>query len=164
MKKAIAHIRANVVAYLALFVALGGTGYAAVNLPRNSVGTAQLRNGAVTNSKLGKGSITVAKLNSRSIAGSVVFWAKIAQGGQVIASSEPASTMGWSSGLGSVFFRGQLSSKCFALGSPISASGEVAVQAGASVAGQEHLGVTMLPAAPNQPGPLDVNVAVICPV
>lgn len=34
---------ANVTATLALFVALGGTGYAATQLPRNSVGKAQLR-------------------------------------------------------------------------------------------------------------------------
>jgi hypothetical protein len=43
---------AMVVACLALLVALGGTGYAAVNLPRNSVGTAQLRTGAVTSGKV----------------------------------------------------------------------------------------------------------------
>ena len=39
---------ANVVATLALFVALGGAGYAATLLPANSVGTRQLRTGAVT--------------------------------------------------------------------------------------------------------------------
>jgi hypothetical protein len=39
---------ALVVASLALLVALGGTGYAAVVLPKNSVGAAQIRAGAVT--------------------------------------------------------------------------------------------------------------------
>ncbi|HEY6030938.1 MAG TPA: hypothetical protein VIU44_10255 [Gaiellaceae bacterium] len=43
---------ALVVASLALGVALGGTGYAAVVLPANSVGTAQLKNGAVVGSKV----------------------------------------------------------------------------------------------------------------
>ena len=43
---------ATVVAYLALFIALGGVSYAAVTLPRGSVGTAQIRKGAVTKSKL----------------------------------------------------------------------------------------------------------------
>ena len=38
---------ANVTASLALFIALGGTSYAAITLPRNSVGTNQLRTGAV---------------------------------------------------------------------------------------------------------------------
>src|SRR4051794_36809681 len=39
---------ANVTATLALFIALGGTSYAALKLPRNSVGSRQLRAGAVT--------------------------------------------------------------------------------------------------------------------
>jgi hypothetical protein len=43
---------AMVVACLALLVALGGTGYAAVSLPRNSVGTDQLRTGSVTSAKV----------------------------------------------------------------------------------------------------------------
>ena len=37
---------AMVVATLALIVAMGGTGYAAFTLPKNSVGTSQLRDGA----------------------------------------------------------------------------------------------------------------------
>jgi hypothetical protein len=43
---------ALVVACLALLVGLAGTGYAAVQLPRNSVGTAQLKNNAVTSIKV----------------------------------------------------------------------------------------------------------------
>ena len=43
---------ANVVASLALFIALGGASYAAVSLPRASVGTAQLRARSVTPPKL----------------------------------------------------------------------------------------------------------------
>jgi hypothetical protein len=48
---------ANVVATLALFVALGGTGYAAVSLPRNSVGAAQIKPHSIDNSKIKKGSL-----------------------------------------------------------------------------------------------------------
>jgi hypothetical protein len=43
---------ALVLSALALMVALGGTGYAAVVLPANSVGTAQLKNGAVVGTKV----------------------------------------------------------------------------------------------------------------
>ena len=43
---------ALVISLIALFVALGGTTYAAISLPRNSVGTTQLKNGAVTAAKL----------------------------------------------------------------------------------------------------------------
>jgi hypothetical protein len=43
---------ANVTSSLALFVALGGTGYAALKLPHNSVGAGQIRAGAVRSSEV----------------------------------------------------------------------------------------------------------------
>lgn len=43
---------ATVVAYLALFVALGGSSYAAVTLERNSVRTKHIARGAVTSAKV----------------------------------------------------------------------------------------------------------------
>jgi hypothetical protein len=46
------HLRSNVVGYLALVIATGGTSYAVAALPRNSVGTPQLQRGAVTTPKL----------------------------------------------------------------------------------------------------------------
>ena len=49
---------ATIAAYLALFFALGGVGYAASQLPAGSVGTAQLRNGAVTLKKIARGART----------------------------------------------------------------------------------------------------------
>jgi hypothetical protein len=51
-----AYARRHHLALLALFVALGGTSVAAGNalLPRNSVGNAQLKNGAVTKTKIAK--------------------------------------------------------------------------------------------------------------
>ena len=61
----ISHLRSNLVGWIALFVALGGTGYAAIGIPRNSVGSAQLRNH----------SITPVKFNPKSIGGSVRAWA-----------------------------------------------------------------------------------------
>ncbi|MFN8215592.1 MAG: hypothetical protein U0R71_03255 [Solirubrobacterales bacterium] len=48
---------ANVVACLALFIALGGASYAAFKLPPNSVGTKQLKKGAVTGAKIKPGSL-----------------------------------------------------------------------------------------------------------
>jgi hypothetical protein len=47
----------NVVACLALFIALGGASYAAFKLPKNSVGTKQLKKGAVTAVKVKPGSL-----------------------------------------------------------------------------------------------------------
>jgi hypothetical protein len=48
---------ANVVGTLALFVALGGVSYAAVRLPAHSVGTKQLKSGAVTSAKVRNGTL-----------------------------------------------------------------------------------------------------------
>ncbi len=60
---------ANVVASLALFVALaGGTAFAAKQmLPKNSVGTKQLKNNAVTTAKIKNGAVTGAKINASSL-------------------------------------------------------------------------------------------------
>jgi Collagen triple helix repeat (20 copies) len=48
---------ANVIASLALFVALGGVSWAAVTLPANSVGKRQLARNAVTSEKVANGSL-----------------------------------------------------------------------------------------------------------
>lgn len=53
---------ALVVASLALLVALGGTGYAAVALSERSVGTVHLRDGAVTSPKVRNGALGVVDL------------------------------------------------------------------------------------------------------
>jgi hypothetical protein len=60
---------ANVVATLALFVALGGVSYAASTLPRNSVGAPQLRRNAVITSKLKDRSVTSAKIARNAVTG-----------------------------------------------------------------------------------------------
>src|SRR4051794_7093329 len=49
---------ATVIALIALFVALGGTGYAALKLPKNSVGTKQLKANAVTGAKVKNGTLS----------------------------------------------------------------------------------------------------------
>jgi hypothetical protein len=61
--RALRFAKANAIALAALFLALGGTSYAALHLPANSVGRLQLRAHAVTANKLARGSVTIAALS-----------------------------------------------------------------------------------------------------
>jgi hypothetical protein len=67
MTGVLGYLRRHHVGLLALFVALGGTSYAAANLPRNSVGTAQLRSRAVTGAKLANNAVTATKVKKGSL-------------------------------------------------------------------------------------------------
>jgi hypothetical protein len=81
-------LRSNTLALLALFIALGGTTYAATALPKNSVGTKQLKknavtavkikNGNVTNGKIGKNAVTGAKVKDNSLTGADVLESSLA--------------------------------------------------------------------------------------
>ena len=55
------------ISFVALVVALGGTSYAAFALPRNSVGTKQIKDGAVTTGKIRNRAITASKLNTSGL-------------------------------------------------------------------------------------------------
>jgi hypothetical protein len=77
MSKLVSHLRHNAIAYLALFVALGGTSYAAYSLPAGSVGTRQLRNHA----------IEPVKLNRSLIGGYIRAWVSVDETGHEIAGS-----------------------------------------------------------------------------
>jgi hypothetical protein len=60
---------ANIVATLALVVALSGGAYAAAALPRNSVGAKQLRNNAVTRVKIKNRAVSGAKIAANAVTG-----------------------------------------------------------------------------------------------
>src|SRR4051812_50132187 len=55
-----------IVAVVALIVAMGGTSYAAITLPRNSVGPRQIRAGAVGSTELRDRSLRVRDLTRRA--------------------------------------------------------------------------------------------------
>ncbi|MDX6698174.1 MAG: hypothetical protein QOE65_1571 [Solirubrobacteraceae bacterium] len=76
------------VATIALFVALGGTGYA-LTLPANSVGSAQIQAGRVLNSKLHPGSVSNTKMGR----GAVTF-SKMANNQMTAAKIRNASLLG----------------------------------------------------------------------
>jgi hypothetical protein len=69
---------ALIISFIALLVAMTGTGYAAITLPKNSVGTRQLKNNAVTTAKVKNGSL----LSSDFKAGQLPAGARGLQGAQ----------------------------------------------------------------------------------
>jgi hypothetical protein len=95
------------ISLLALFVALGGTGYAALKLPKNSVGSKQLRKGAVKSSDIGANAVTGSKVKSRSLSASDYKSSSLPQGprgpqGQQGAAGSPAvaAVLGRGNGVG----------------------------------------------------------------
>jgi hypothetical protein len=56
-----------VISIIALVVALGGASYAAVQIPKNSVGTKQLMRNSVSKAKLKKNSVNSAKVRNGSL-------------------------------------------------------------------------------------------------
>ena len=71
---------AMVIACIALTVALGGTSVAAINaLPRNSVGTKQLKKNAVTGPKIKASAVTGVKVANNSLTGADVNEASLGQ-------------------------------------------------------------------------------------
>ncbi|MGI8428221.1 MAG: hypothetical protein ACR2OB_02720 [Solirubrobacteraceae bacterium] len=164
MNRLLAHARSNVIGYLALFVALGGTSYAAVNLPAGSVGNRQVRNH----------SITPIKFDRSTIGGYVRYWAKIDSAGEITASRPRAHLVGWSDQPGDAFPGGLVSwgravpPRCFALATtatlqPPTPGGSVASYATVEIysAGNKNgpdVGAKVLLSAPQ----VAVNVAVIC--
>jgi Collagen triple helix repeat (20 copies) len=75
----VGHIRGNIVGYVALFAALGGTSYAAVTLAPGSVTTRALANGAVTSIKLGRNSVGAKNIRPHSLT-QAAFTASALQG------------------------------------------------------------------------------------
>lgn len=96
------HLRSNVVAYLALFLAAGGTSYAAVAIPNSS--------------------IDPVKLNRAIIGGYVRAWASVAANGHVLGSGGRVGVRNAPLGASSgpyyyLSWRAKLDSRCTAIGS-----------------------------------------------
>jgi hypothetical protein len=87
---------ADVVATLALLMALSGTAYAVTALPARSVGAKQLKSRAVTNSKIATRAVSSAKIGAGAVTGTnlataAVSTAKLANGSVTAAKLTAAS-------------------------------------------------------------------------
>ncbi|HEY8763133.1 MAG TPA: hypothetical protein VIM18_02995 [Solirubrobacteraceae bacterium] len=107
------HLRDNLVAYLALFVALGGTSYAAL-----TISGSQIRNH----------SIEAVKLNPRSIAASIKAWANVqwtVKGLVAQGSNGPVRVLSNDQGEQVIWTRQRFPGKCIASATPqFNANGE----------------------------------------
>jgi hypothetical protein len=63
---------AMIVACVALFIAMGGTSYAAATLAANSVGTKQIKKNAVTSAKIKSAAVTAAKVKDGTLTGAKI--------------------------------------------------------------------------------------------
>ena len=169
MLKILTFIRHNAIALSALFVALGGTSYAAFSLPAGSVGTRQLRNGAVTRSKLAKRSVTAASLDPKSIAGHIADWAEIRSDGHVV-SSAPRATVAVTApgrGLYRVSWNQSIAANCMAMANPSNVPAVVGSATATTFGPSGHgRGTNLLVQTFDSSGnnvPENVNVIVVCP-
>jgi hypothetical protein len=71
---------ALVVSTAALVVALTGTGYAALSIPKNSVGTKQLKNNAVTSAKIKDGQVAGGDIAANAITSSKIKDGQVTSG------------------------------------------------------------------------------------
>jgi len=155
MTRILNHARNNLVAYIALFIALGGTSYAAMSLPAASVGARQIKNH----------SIAPVKFDPTVIGGSVRYWALIDATGRIVASRPRARVVTLFSGPTALYSGGVVTwgkaipSGCFALATVESYPSASYVSA-VTVTGDGGPG-TQVRLATSSPKP--VNVAVICP-
>ncbi len=72
MNRIFQHVRANAIAYIALFVALGGTSYAAWRIPAGGISGRQIENHV----------LDPVKLNPKYIAQSIRAWASVDERGK----------------------------------------------------------------------------------
>ena len=150
--------RSNAVAFLALFIALGGVGWAATSLPGGER--------RIQSRKIKNHSITPAKFNRSMIGGSVRYWARISASGKIIASQPKARIVIWYPtpggllGGGVVRWGKPIARGCFSLATAESYPRSVSVSA-VTVPGNGGLALRFVSPCSNAIVPVDV--AVMCP-
>jgi hypothetical protein len=164
--KLLNQLRRQYLGAIALFVALGGSAYAATALPAGSVGSKQLRDRSVTQKKLARSSVTASALDPKSIAGHITLWASVAGTGKVISSSPRATTAsGGPAGVVKLSWKRRISAKCAVVASPMNASATSATSA--STAGPFASGRSSYLLVSSFEGgaliPENVSVVVVCP-
>ena len=94
-KRSLRPTPALVVAFVALFAAMGGFGYAAVKLKPASVKTNNIRAGAVTSDKLADGAVTTPKLAPDAVAPNAVYAMNAANAAKLGGAAPGECQTGW---------------------------------------------------------------------
>jgi len=89
----------NVIATLALVIALGGTSYAAVTLGKNSVTSRNIAKGAVTSAKIHNGAVTGAKIAHGAVTAIAVKAGRLSRTTSLLVWSPPRLILGRRSAL-----------------------------------------------------------------
>lgn len=157
MTRVVGHLKHNLVAYLALFVALGGTSYAALRIPAGSVGSRQLKDH----------SVAPVKLDGGKTAGYVADWAQIGDNGHLVASSPRRATiLNWNATPntpavgGSIRWSHTISAPCIAMASTAGVPAADPASVSAEITGPINRPYVFV----RESAPTAVNVAVICGV
>jgi hypothetical protein len=83
-----------VIAIIALVVALGGTSYAVTRIPAHSVGSLQIRNGAVTRAKIARSAIDSSKVAFNALTGLDINERKLKKVGSAINADHATAAAG----------------------------------------------------------------------
>ena len=148
MTRVIAHVRSNVIAYLALFVALGGTSYAAVAISNHS--------------------ITPVKFNRGIIGGYVRGWVEVSASGRLVASGGrwQVSMDPESPGHYGITWKSFPNSRCTAVGSvdvpPTSTAQPGYLVSGTGSFHHREFTVVFTYNASGEQAPMPFNLALVC--
>jgi hypothetical protein len=160
INRLLAHARAHAIAYAALILSilgLCGGAYAALSLPANSVGAAQIRNG----------SINPVKFNPTAIGGAVRHWVRVTADGTIVAASSRARDTGIArDGSYLITWSDTLPPKCIPLATVIGRAGLLQPAQGfanATITGRHPTRVWVSTYDPQGDAkPLGFSLAVVC--
>jgi hypothetical protein len=162
MTRLLTHLRSNAIAYLALFVALGGTSYAAAYLPAGSVGNRQLRNH----------SITPDKLSRTEMGGYVRAWVSVNSREQKLSGSPgvKVESSDVAPGYAVILWHQRPRTRCAVLGSAVLPTGVVPQSDGSYVIASANYfkdrgesSAVQTFDAQGQPAAVPYNLALLCP-
>jgi hypothetical protein len=143
---------AVVLAALALLVALGGTSYAAIALPNNSVGTRQLQKNAVARAKLAENAVTGPKVKNGSLTAADFKAGQLPAGPQGPAGAQGVPGLSEVELIGKQTVEDSLGIKQVIIDCPV---GKVIIGGGAEVITDNGVGsVSLLPVALHESAPL----------